>query len=98
AEFDILYGIGISKASEIVDLGIARGILDKSGAWVSYDGARLGQGKENVRKYIENNPGLMEELEAKIKEKGDDEEEEDEPLFSGDGELDVRLLDLDDEE
>ena len=97
AEFDILYGIGISKASEIVDLGIARGILDKSGAWVSYDGARLGQGKENVRKYIESNPGLMEELEAKIKEKRDEDEEE-EPAFSDDGELDVRLLDLDDEE
>ncbi|MBQ2468841.1 MAG: recombinase RecA [Clostridia bacterium] len=97
AEFDILYGVGISKASEIVDLGIARGILDKSGAWVSYDGARLGQGKENVRKYIENDPALMAELEAKIKEKNDDEEEE-EPLFENDGELDVRLLDLDDEE
>ncbi|MBR6915366.1 MAG: DNA recombination/repair protein RecA, partial [Clostridia bacterium] len=76
---------------------IARGILDKSGAWVSYDGARLGQGKENVRKYIENDPALIAELEAKIKEKNDDEEEE-EPLFENDGELDVRLLDLDDEE
>ena len=84
AEFDILYGVGISKASEIVDLGIARGILDKSGAWVSYDGARIGQGKENVRKYIENNPGLMAELEAKIKEKSD-EGEEDEPLFENGG-------------
>ena len=64
---------------------------------MSYDGARLGQGKENVRKYIENDPALMAELEAKIKEKNDDEEEE-EPLFENDGELDVRLLDLDDEE
>ena len=97
AEFDILYGVGISKASEIVDLGISRGILEKSGSWVSYEGARLGQGKENVRKYIEGNPELMAELETKIKEKADDGEDEDEPLFDG-GEIDLRLLNLDEDE
>ena len=101
AEFDILYGKGISKSSEILDMGVALGILEKSGAWFYYDGSRIGQGKDNARQFIESDPAMMAEIEAKIKEKGaaveaqreenmEDDEEEDE-------ELDIRLLDLDDD-
>ena len=70
AEFDILYGQGISKSSEILDMGVTLGILEKSGAWFYYDGNRIGQGKENARQFLESDPALMAEIEAKIKEKG----------------------------
>ncbi len=97
AEFDILYGQGISKSSEILDMGVTLGILEKSGAWFYYDGSRIGQGKENARQFLESDPALMAEIEAKIKEKGAvaetehaEEEDDDE-----DEELDIRLLDLD---
>ena len=96
AEFDILYGHGISKSSEILEIGIAKGIIEKSGAWISYDGSRLGQGRDNARAFIENDPALMAELEAKIKAKISDAEDvmlEDD--LDGDDDLDIRLLDLD---
>ncbi len=67
AEFDILYGKGISRASEIVEIGLALDIIQKSGSWFSYNGERLGQGKENVRKLLEGNTALFDELEAKIR-------------------------------
>ena len=69
AEFDILYGSGISKASEVIDMAIQLEIIDKSGAWFYLDGERLGQGKDNVRKLIESDSALMANLEEKIKEK-----------------------------
>lgn len=69
AEFDILYGTGISKSSEIIDMAIKLEIVEKSGAWFYYEGDRLGQGKDNVRKYIESEPELMAKLEAQIREK-----------------------------
>ena len=69
AEFDILYGSGISKSSEIIDMAIQLEIIEKSGAWFYYDGDRLGQGKENVRKYIESDPEFMAKLEALVREK-----------------------------
>ena len=69
AEFDILYGSGISKSSEIIDMAIQLEIIEKSGAWFYYNGDRLGQGKENVRKYIESDKEFMAELEEKIREK-----------------------------
>ncbi len=69
AEFDILYGKGISKTGEIIDLGTQFGILEKSGSWYSYEGTKLGQGRESVRQLLDDNPELAEELEAKIKEK-----------------------------
>jgi recombination protein RecA len=79
AEFDILYGSGISKSSEIIDMAIRLEIIDKSGAWFYFDGERLGQGKENVRKLIESDKELMDKLEALVREKvasmGDDGEE-----------------------
>jgi recombination protein RecA len=68
-EFDIMYGKGISKSGEIVDLGVELDIVQKSGSWFSYAGNKLGQGRDSVKALIEDNPELMEELERKIKEK-----------------------------
>ncbi len=67
AEFDILYGKGISKEGEILDAAVKLGVIVKSGAWFAYNGDRLGQGRDNVREYIRSNPGLMAELEEKVK-------------------------------
>ncbi len=69
AEFDILYGSGISKSTEIIDLAISLEIVEKSGAWFYFDGQRLGQGKENVRKLIETDKELLDKLEALVREK-----------------------------
>jgi recombination protein RecA len=69
AEFDILYGIGISREGSLIDLGVEQGIVRKSGAWYTYDGDQLGQGKENARNFLRENPDLSEEIEKKIKEK-----------------------------
>ena len=69
AEFDILYGSGISKSSEIIDMAIQLDIISKSGAWFYYGEDRLGQGKDNVRKYIESDRAFMDELEGKIRDK-----------------------------
>ncbi len=69
AEFDIIYGEGISKASEIIELGVEHGIIKQSGSWYSYGETKLGQGSENVRQLLKDNPELMEELEKKVREK-----------------------------
>lgn len=74
-EFDIIYGEGISKVGEIIDLGVDFGIIQKSGSWFSYEGNKLGQGRESVKKLIADNPELMEELEARIKEKAHGDKE-----------------------
>ena len=66
-EFDIMYGEGISKEGEILDLGVKAGLVQKSGAWFSYNGERIGQGRENTKKYLRENPAVAEELEAKIR-------------------------------
>lgn len=68
AEFDIMYGEGISKVGEVIDLGVELNILKKSGSWFSYGETRLGQGRDSVKNMIADNPELMDELEAKIKE------------------------------
>ena len=68
-EFDIMYGKGISKSGEIIDIGVELDVVQKSGSWFSYDGNKLGQGRDAVKQLIEDNPELMEELENKIKEK-----------------------------
>jgi recombination protein RecA len=68
AEFDIMFGEGISKAGEIIDLGVDHNIIKKAGSWFSYGETRLGQGRDAVKQLILDNPELMEELEAKIKE------------------------------
>ncbi|MGB5165999.1 MAG: recombinase RecA [Woeseiaceae bacterium] len=67
AEFEILYGEGISREGEIIDLGVANGIVDKAGSWYSYGDDRIGQGKENVREYLKQNPETAQEIEAKIR-------------------------------
>ena len=99
AEFDILYGKGISLSGEVLDFAIALDIIKKSGSWFSYNGERIGQGKENVRKLLESNPAMMAEVEEKVREMSEqakmtmdqefDVDEEDEDDFdlrlSGDG-------------
>lgn len=67
-EFDIMYGTGISKVGEIIDLGVDYEIIKKSGSWFSYDSTKLGQGRDAVKALLKDNPDLMDELEAKIKE------------------------------
>ncbi|MGH3194856.1 MAG: intein-containing recombinase RecA [Streptosporangiaceae bacterium] len=69
AEFDILYGIGISREGSLIDLGVEQGIVRKSGAWYTYGGDQLGQGKENARAFLRDNPDLANELEKRILEK-----------------------------
>ena len=67
AEFDIIYGKGISKAGDMLDLAVNLDIVNKSGAWFSYDGERIGQGRENVKQYLEENPKIMDEIEKKVR-------------------------------
>ena len=69
AEFDILYGIGISREGGLIDMGVEQGIVRKSGAWYTYEGDQLGQGKENARGFLRDNPDLADEIEKRIKEK-----------------------------
>ena len=109
AEFDIIYGKGISKSGEIVDIGIELGFIQKSGSWFSYEGQRIAQGKENTRKYFESNEELMDELSEKIKAKRDDveamiskdyeddEDLDDEELDGDEDDVEIRLLATDDE-
>ena len=66
-EFDIMYGQGISKLGEILDLGVKAGIVEKSGAWFSYDSIRIGQGRENSKQYLKDNPEISDRLEAAIR-------------------------------
>lgn len=69
AEFDIIYGKGISKEGCVLDMGVEAEIINKSGAWYSYEGNRMGQGRDNSKEYLKSNPELLEIIEAKIKEK-----------------------------
>ena len=94
AEFDIIYGKGISKSGNILDLGVNLDIVEKSDSWFSYNGARIGQGRENAKKYLEENPEVMAEVEKKVRDKFneafekslsddmtvEDDEEEKEPI------------------
>ncbi|WP_298364606.1 recombinase RecA [Azospirillum sp.] len=66
-EFDIMYGEGVSKVGELLDLGIQASVVDKSGAWFSYEGTRIGQGRENAKNYLRNNPEMADAIEAKIR-------------------------------
>jgi recombination protein RecA len=69
AEFDIMYGEGISKVGELIDMGVDQGIVNKSGSWFSYGDTKLGQGRDSVKNLLRDNPELADEIEAKIKEK-----------------------------
>jgi recombination protein RecA len=66
-EFDIMYGEGISKMGELLDLGVAGGVVEKSGAWFSYDGQRIGQGRENSKNFLRENPEIATKLETQIR-------------------------------
>ena len=94
AEFDILYGSGISKSSEIIDMAINLDIIEKSGAWFYYDGDRLGQGKDNVRKFIESDKEFMDKLEALVREKVQSGEADEDAALNGD---DFEISDFDEE-
>ena len=67
AHFDILYGTGISREGEIIDLGVEHKIVDKSGAWYAYGGNKIGQGKDNTREFLRANPDLAREIENKVR-------------------------------
>ena len=79
-EFDILYGEGISKEGEIIDLGVAEGFVDKSGSWYSFNGNRIGQGRENAKKFLLDNKEIADEIEGMIRKKNSTSEEEQEQL------------------
>jgi recombination protein RecA len=66
-EFDIMYGEGISKVGELVDLGVTAGVVDKSGSWFSYKGERIGQGRENAKNFLRQNPDIANAIEAAIR-------------------------------
>jgi len=67
-EFEILYGEGTSLEGELIDLGVKQGIIDKSGAWYSYQDERIGQGKDNVRRYLKEHPEMAQEIEQRLRE------------------------------
>ena len=96
AEFDIIYGKGVSKTGEVVDVGTELGIITKSGSWFSYEGERIGQGRENVKKYFESNPEKLAVVEKAIKDKMSDKEVIGEQSFGAneeEDEFDIKLLD-----
>jgi recombination protein RecA len=68
AEFDMIYGEGISREGGLIDMGVEHGLIRKSGAWYTYEGDQLGQGKENARTFLRDNPDLTDELEKRLKD------------------------------
>ena len=93
AEFDILYGSGISKSSEIIDMAIQLEIVEKSGAWFYFEGDRLGQGKDNVRRLIESDKELMDKLEGLVRDKVAKMSSEDADALSGDDDFEIGEFD-----
>jgi recombination protein RecA len=71
-EFDIMYGEGVSKVGEVLDLGVKAGLVEKSGAWFSYDSIRIGQGRENAKNYLRENPDVAARLEQSIRKSKDE--------------------------
>ncbi len=97
-EFDILYGKGISKANEIFDAGVSFGIIEKSGSFFSFEGVRLGQGKDNARKYIESDEALRTRLEERVREALMNGDAQDSLELDGDDEFDIGDFDIGDDE
>ena len=94
AEFDILYGKGISASGEILDFAISLDIIKKSGSWFSYNGERIGQGKDNVRKLLEGNPEIMKEIEEKVRamsEQAKESMEQDYDIDDDEDDFELRL-------
>ncbi len=94
AEFDIMYGEGISKAGDILDCATEAGLIDKAGSWYSYDGNRIGQGRENVKVFLLSNPEIMDKLEGQLLDSlrrernayaGYEDDSVEEPLVDEDG-------------
>jgi len=98
AEFDLLYGLGISKSGEILDMAVALDLIKKSGSWFAYNGERLGQGRDNARKALEADKKLFEEIETKLRSMSDkinlseDSTPDDDDEDDGGDELDIRVL------
>ena len=93
AEFDILYGSGISKSTEVIDLAIQLEVVEKSGAWFYFEGQRLGQGKENVRKLIETDKELLDKLESLVREKMQNSEIDPDAAAEDADEFDIKDFD-----
>ncbi len=93
AEFDILYGTGISKSSEIIDMAIQLEIIEKSGAWFYYEGDRLGQGKDNVRKFLESDKEFMGKIEAQVRERVASMGADEEIIAASDDEFEIKDFD-----
>ncbi len=91
AEFDIIYGEGISKEGNILDMAVNLDIVEKAGSWFSYNGERIGQGRENVKKYLKENPKMLEEIEGKVRE-------DFEKVFEESLGEEIPEIDMDDEE
>ena len=68
-EFEILYGEGISREGELIDLGVKEGLVDKAGAWYSYNGDRIGQGKDNVRNFLKEHPEIAQDIDNQLRSK-----------------------------
>jgi len=75
-EFDIMYGEGISKLGEIIDLGVKAGVIDKSGSWFSWNSTRIGQGRDNVREFLKANPDIASQIEQQVRGRKETIEEE----------------------
>ncbi len=71
AEFDIMYGEGISTAADLIDIGVETGVIEKSGAWYSYNGERIGQGRENAKNFLKEHPDIFNKMLAQVKESMD---------------------------
>ena len=95
AEFDIMYGKGISKAGDLLDCAASAGVIEKAGSWYSYKGERIGQGRENVKEYLESHPEVMDEIQNKLMEqlKGNDEKADDRKEDISQDEID-EILDI----
>ncbi|MDD7511375.1 MAG: recombinase RecA [Peptostreptococcaceae bacterium] len=96
AEFDIMYGQGISRAGDVLDSAVNEKLVEKSGSWYSYNGERIGQGRETVKKYLESNPQIMNELYGKLMDSIHVNNEEDKSI-SSDADANVKPLEIDDD-
>lgn len=96
AEFDIMYGQGISRAGDVLDSAVNEKLVEKSGSWYSYNGERIGQGRETVKKYLESNPQVMNELYGKLMDSIHVNNEEDKSI-SSDADVNVKPLEIDDD-
>ncbi len=96
AEFDIMYGQGISRAGDVLDSAVNEKLVEKSGSWYSYNGERIGQGRETVKKYLESNPQIMNELYGKLMDSIHVNNEEDKSV-SSDADVNVKPLEIDDD-